>query len=212
MKVLFATTNPAKIAAYREALEERGIEVVTLADLRLELEVDETGEDVLENAELKARAYAQESGLPTIAIDNGLWIEEIEGSEQPGVEVRRVAGKRLDDEAMIRHYTRVIARYGGRLAAKWQFGIAVCVEGDVAQYLWERDGFELVAQPCVARRPGYPLDSVSVLPTGEYVAERQLGKDDKGKRSREAEEVVEFVAQALKDRVRCENGAYKHKQ
>lgn len=198
MKVLFATTNPAKIEAYRGALEERGIEVVTLADLEVNLEVEETGKDVLENAGLKARAYAEATGLPTVAMDNGLWIEAVEGDEQPGVEVRRVAGERLDDEAMIEYYSRVIARYGGRLAAKWQFGIAVCAKGDVAQYLWERDGFELVAQPCVARRPGYPLDSVSVMPTGEYVAERQLGKDDNGERSGEAEEVAEFVVRVLK--------------
>jgi len=197
MEVLFATTNPAKIEAYREGLERRGIRVLTLADVDFALNVEETGVGVLENARLKAEAYAEASGLMTVAMDNGLWIEKVDGSEQPGAEVRRVAGKRLDDEAMIRHYSEVIARYGGRLAAKWQFGIAVCANGNVAQYLWERDGFDLVDRPCEARRPGYPLDSLSVLPTGEYVAERWQTGVNKDERADEAREVAEFVYKAL---------------
>jgi len=198
MEVLLATTNPAKILTYKGELEERGFRVLTLADLDLAIEVEETGADVLENARLKALGYYREVKLPTVAMDNGLLIRGVDGSEQPGVEVRRVAGKRLDDEAMIRHYARVIARYGGRLMAKWQFGVAVCVQDNVAQYAWEREGFELVAQPCAARRSGYPLDSLSVSDTGEYAAERPLGKGASGERSKETKEVVDFVERVLR--------------
>lgn len=198
MKVLLATTNQAKIRAYRGALEEKGVEVLTLADMDFELEVEETGESVLENAALKARMFGERSEIPTVAIDNGLWIESVKGHEQPGVEVRRVAGKRLDDEEMIRHYTRIIAKYGGRLAAKWQFGVAVYIKGDVAQYLLELGGFDLVAEACTARRPGYPMDSVSILPTGKYVAEQPIGEDGSGEKSREVREVTDFVVRVLR--------------
>ena len=50
MKVLFATTNPAKIRRYASKLEEAGIDVITLKDINLKLDVKETGKNAIENA------------------------------------------------------------------------------------------------------------------------------------------------------------------
>ena len=47
MKVLFATTNPAKIKKYKEKLERAGIELITIKDLGFELNVDE--KDIYDN-------------------------------------------------------------------------------------------------------------------------------------------------------------------
>ena len=41
MKVLFATTNPAKVRKYRKALEEKGIELITIKDLDYKLNIEE---------------------------------------------------------------------------------------------------------------------------------------------------------------------------
>ena len=43
MKVLFATTNPAKVKKYKKALEEKGIKLLTLKDLNINIKVEETG-------------------------------------------------------------------------------------------------------------------------------------------------------------------------
>lgn len=43
MKVLFATTNQAKVGKYKEALKERGIELITINDLDFKLNIDENG-------------------------------------------------------------------------------------------------------------------------------------------------------------------------
>ena len=56
MKYLFATTNKAKIRYYVTKLRERGIEVITLEDLNMACDVDETGKDPVENAVIKARS------------------------------------------------------------------------------------------------------------------------------------------------------------
>ena len=45
MKVLFATTNPAKVKRYASKLQNKGIEVLTLKDISLKLEVEETGKN-----------------------------------------------------------------------------------------------------------------------------------------------------------------------
>ncbi len=55
MKVLFATTNPAKIKKYAEKLKERNIEVLTIKDLGINLKPEETGKNAIENAYIKAK-------------------------------------------------------------------------------------------------------------------------------------------------------------
>ncbi len=47
MKVLFATTNPAKVRKYKELLKEKGIELITIKDLDFKLNIDENGKDAL---------------------------------------------------------------------------------------------------------------------------------------------------------------------
>lgn len=41
MKVLFATTNPAKVKKYKEGLQKSGIELITINDLDVKVEVNE---------------------------------------------------------------------------------------------------------------------------------------------------------------------------
>ncbi len=54
MKVLFATTNPAKIKRYAEKLKEKNIDVLTIKDLEINLKPEETGKNAIENAYIKS--------------------------------------------------------------------------------------------------------------------------------------------------------------
>jgi XTP/dITP diphosphohydrolase len=81
--LLIASTNPGKLREYREILSELSIDLKTLADVGISFEVDETGTTFRENATLKARGYAQASGLVTFAEDSGLEIDALDG--EPGV-------------------------------------------------------------------------------------------------------------------------------
>jgi XTP/dITP diphosphohydrolase len=85
-----ATTNPGKIREIRAALDGLDIEIVTPADLPPLTEPDETGDTFLENARIKASAYAAESGLLTVAEDSGLAIDALGG--RPGVLSARYPG------------------------------------------------------------------------------------------------------------------------
>lgn len=76
MKVLFATTNPAKVKKYKEELEAKGIDLITIKDLDFKLNIEENGKDAIENAYIKAKAYYDATGIPTIGMDNNLFIEE----------------------------------------------------------------------------------------------------------------------------------------
>ena len=83
-KLLVATSNPGKIREIRELLAPVGCELVSLSDFPHPIpEPEETGDSFLANAQLKARYYAQLSGLPTIADDSGLSVLSLDGF--PGV-------------------------------------------------------------------------------------------------------------------------------
>ena len=95
MKVLFATTNPAKIKKYADKLADKNVEVLTIKDFNLNLEVNENGKNAIENAKIKAKAYYDATGITTIGIDDNLFIEGLPDEKQPGTHVRRVNRKRI---------------------------------------------------------------------------------------------------------------------
>lgn len=94
--LLVATTNPGKLAEYRELLGDLPVELRYLHDVHITDEVAETGTTFEENAHLKAQGYAQLSGLATLADDSGLEVDALGG--EPGVYSARY-GDRPDDAA-----------------------------------------------------------------------------------------------------------------
>lgn len=94
-KLLIATTNPGKLAEYRELLHGLPFTLIHLHDADIHEEVPETGTTFEENARLKAVGYAQLSGLLTLADDSGLEVQALGGD--PGVLSARYGGPGLDD-------------------------------------------------------------------------------------------------------------------
>ncbi len=86
-KLLIATTNPGKLAELKRFLADIPIELVSLRDAGITDFPEETGETFEENAILKAKYYAKESGLPTLADDGGFEIDALDG--EPGVKSHR---------------------------------------------------------------------------------------------------------------------------
>lgn len=86
-RLLVATTNPGKQREFARLLHDLGSEVVTPAEIGLELAVDEPFDSYAENATAKADAYARASGLLTVADDSGLEVAALGGG--PGVRTGR---------------------------------------------------------------------------------------------------------------------------
>lgn len=178
MKVLFATTNQAKVLKYKKILEENGIELITIKDLGFKLDIEENGKNAIENAYIKAKAYFNATHIPTIGMDNNLFIEELPENKQPGTYVRRINGKELTDDEMIIHYINLVKEYGGKLTAKWVYGIVICNDNGSKEFSWSKDHFYFVDKPSEKRNPGYPLDSISIIPEfDKYLVE--LSKEEK---------------------------------
>lgn len=100
-KLLIATHNPAKLSEIKEYLSPLlpQMQILSLTDLHIQVEPEETGRTFLENAKLKAEYYADISRLPTLADDGGLAIEILHG--EPGVKSNRWPGHRGSDQELI---------------------------------------------------------------------------------------------------------------
>lgn len=94
-RLLIATHSAHKLAELRELLRLDRAELVSLDDLGIRDDPDETGETFETNARIKARAGARRTGLPTLADDSGLEVDALDGG--PGVRTRRYAGPNATD-------------------------------------------------------------------------------------------------------------------
>ena len=81
--LLIATNNPGKVKELQDLLKDTGIELITPAQIDLDLDVIEDGLTYAENATKKALAFAQTSGLVSLADDSGLEVDALDGA--PGL-------------------------------------------------------------------------------------------------------------------------------
>ena len=108
--LVIATHNAGKLREIRELLAPHGIECVGAAELDLP-EPEETGVTFVDNAELKARASADLSGLPALADDSGLSVDALHG--KPGIHSARWA----EDESGARDFSRAMQRVWSEVEA-----------------------------------------------------------------------------------------------
>jgi len=93
--LLLASQNPGKLNEMRLLLEGLPFRVVGPRDLGIHEAPDEYGETYLENATIKALAYARISGHLTVADDSGLSVDALGG--EPGLYSSRFGGEGASD-------------------------------------------------------------------------------------------------------------------
>ena len=90
MQTILASNNSKKIAELAAILARFGMEIKAQRDYGIE-EIPETGLTFIENALIKARHAARQSGLPAIADDSGLCVPALGGA--PGIYSARYSGE-----------------------------------------------------------------------------------------------------------------------
>lgn len=96
MKIAIATNNKNKVKEIRAVLGGHFDAMYSLEDLGINVEIEETGDTLTENALIKARTIRDLSGLPALADDSGLMVDALDGA--PGVYSARYAGEEHDDK------------------------------------------------------------------------------------------------------------------
>lgn len=197
-KVLFATGNESKAKRFKKGLLENDIEIITLNDIENNIDIEENGKDAIENALIKARAYANVYDLPVFAMDDNLYIDDIPKDKQPGMYVRRVNGKRLNDNEMIEYYSNLAHEYGkdGKLTCRWIYGIAVIKDGKESTYTWSKEDFYIVDKPSNKINSGYPLNTISInKKLNKYFTD--MTEEDKMVAQENENDVVKFLCNNL---------------
>ena len=94
-KLVVASNNKNKIREIKTLLGDK-FEVLSMSEMNIELEIEETGVTFEENAIIKAKAIYDLCSLPIVADDSGLMVDALDG--EPGVYSARYAGDPCNDE------------------------------------------------------------------------------------------------------------------
>ena len=95
MEIIIASNNKNKIREFKKIFEGSNINLLSLSEKGIEVDVDETGTTFEENALIKAKAIAEMTGEMAIADDSGLVCDGLNG--EPGVYSARYAGPQHND-------------------------------------------------------------------------------------------------------------------
>lgn len=173
-KVIIATHNAGKLREMRELLEPYGIEAISAGEMNLP-EPDETGDDFIANALIKARSAAQLALLPAFADDSGLCVEALDGA--PGIHSARFA-KDAGGFAQAMAQVDAMMRASGQASRRSHFVSALAL-------VWP-DGFEktfeakvhgdIVWPPRGERGFGY---DPFFLPDGHALTFGEMSSEDK---------------------------------
>ncbi len=168
-RLLLATRNPGKLREYRALLAGDPQELVSLDELGIDLDVDESGSTFAENARLKARAACRAAGLPALADDSGLEIRGLDTG--PGVHSTRFAGPNSSPEERLRAIIELVRPLpAAERAARYFCALAVVLPaGELYEYEGSCQGV-MVLEP--RGQHGFGYDSIFFLPEhGRTMAE-----------------------------------------
>lgn len=126
-KVLLGTHNQAKIERFKKLLANTGLdlEIYTENDLGLgNIDIEESGKTLAENAEIKARAYFGKTDMPVLTNDTGFWVEgeglvdapkrkALNGADEKGLTKEELA------KTLSEFWQGIARKHGGRVNAAW---------------------------------------------------------------------------------------------
>lgn len=89
-KIIIATTNEGKMKEFRALLAHKDVEIVSMKEARINIDIDENGTTFEENAAIKAKTVCEHSGCLCLSDDSGLVIDYLGG--EPGIYSARYLG------------------------------------------------------------------------------------------------------------------------
>jgi XTP/dITP diphosphohydrolase len=125
-KLLLATNNKGKLEELRQLFSVIPFDLISPSDIGLNLDVHESGKTYATNARLKARAFADASGLLTLADDSGLEVDAL--NLEPGVRSSRYSGGgAAENNALLLKKLSGVPE--GKRTARFRCAVALCVPG-----------------------------------------------------------------------------------
>lgn len=173
-KLLIATTNKGKLKEISDFLSDLPLEIISLSDVGITDDVEETGKNYKENSQMKVLFYVKKSGLPAISDDGGLEIVAFGGA--PGIKSRRWLGKNSTEQDIIDHMLKVVKELPkNNRKAFFKTVISFALpSGKVWSLTGEIEGI-IAKKPYLKILKGYPYRSFFYLPKlKKYYHESEL--------------------------------------
>ncbi|HEY1297415.1 MAG TPA: non-canonical purine NTP pyrophosphatase [Chloroflexota bacterium] len=174
-RLLLATTSAGKLREWQALLDDLPLELVTLRDVGITFDVDETGSTYAANALLKAEAYGTASRMLTLAEDSGLSVAALQGG--PGVHSARWEG----DDYVHKNALLIRLLEGKQGAARACRYVCVVIVRHADGRRWRARGEvrgEIATQP--AGNGGFGYDPVFYIPRlGQTLAQVPIDEKDR---------------------------------
>jgi XTP/dITP diphosphohydrolase len=196
-RLLLATNNKDKIEELQDLLKNTGLQLITPADINLELDVTEDGLTYAENATKKALAFAKASGLVSLADDSGLEVDALNGA--PGLYSARYGSsdgkKKLTYAERRALLIQNLQPFPRQWTARFKATIAIAIPSNRVT-LSETKGLYLTDGICEGEiipeersTSGFGYDPIFLFPElGKTMSE--LGMDEKNRLSHRAKAVM----------------------
>ena len=192
-KVIFATSNEGKMKEVRSILEGLDVEVLSMKEAGIFLEVVEDGTTFEENATIKATAIQKECGEIVLADDSGLEVDYL--NKEPGIYSARYMGEdtsyKIKNKSLIDRLEGVegeerSARFVCAIAAAFPDGTVEITRGTIeGQIGYEEKG-----------ENGFGYDPIFSVPesgctTAELTLEQKNEASHRGKALRKMKDIIQ---------------------
>ena len=194
-RLIFATGNEGKMREIRMILADLGMEILSMKEAEVSLDILEDGKTFGENARIKAYAVWKETGGIVLADDSGLVVDHLEG--EPGIYSARYMGEdtsyEVKNQAIIR---RMEGTKGAERAARFVCAIAAVLPD--GQVLHTEAAMEGLIAETPAGSGGFGYDPILYLPeygktSAELPMEEKNRISHRGKALKRMEELLKNV-------------------
>ena len=192
MKLIFATNNQHKVEEIQAAIGNQ-LEVVSLKQAGIDIDIPEPHDTLEANASEKSRTIHQLTSQHCFSEDTGLEVEALNG--EPGVKSARYAG---EDKAFDKNVEKLLSKLGNLDNRKARFRTVISLIWEGREWL-----FEGICEGTITREPagtgGFGYDPV-FIPTGGDRTFAQMSMAEKNElshRKKAADKLVLFLQEQV---------------
>jgi XTP/dITP diphosphohydrolase len=194
-QLLLASRNRGKIREISALLAPLPVELLSIDDMELGEQVEETGSSYAENARLKVEALARRSGMWVLGDDTGLEVLALGGA--PGLHSARYAGPGANDADRRALLVKALAGKARPWAARFCCAAALGGPGGSLDLGWGECAGEIL--PDAQGEAGFGYDSIFLVEgLGKTMAELTL--EEKNQHSHRAQ-AIRALLPALAERL-----------
>jgi len=179
-EIVIATSNQGKVNEIKKILEE--YELISLKEIKCEVEIIEDGETFEKNAKKKAREVFEITNMPCIADDSGLCIDILDG--WPGVYSARFLGENKTDFQRNKYIIEKMRKYEGK--ERIAKNICVVVYYNNGEYLVARGEVKGNISKEERGENGFGFDPIFEISDGKTLAELTIEEKNKNSARKKA--------------------------